>query len=149
MMCWHEKNEISVLLRHRGVYPGPGVMQLMLDKVEGLNKSGPACKKRKGNTRLKVDSTVTERQYCKTCFEVLACNPPMALTHLETFIGKQLPHTAFEEQFQGCELSCNIARTSRRTKVWHWPEELQPFFEVLKGYLPRETTETIHGFKKL
>ena len=110
------KNEISVLLRNRDVYPGPGVMQLMLESVEVLITSGPACKKR-CNSRLQANAAVAERQYCKACFEVLACNPPMALTRLEILIGKQLPRTAFEEQFQGCELSCNIARTSRRAKV--------------------------------
>ena len=129
---WQEKNEISVLLRNRGVYPGPGVMQLMLDKVDGLTESSaPPRKKRKGNSRLQASSTVAEKQYCKTCFEVLSSNPPLALTRLEEFIGKRLPHNAFEEQFQGCELSCNIARTSRRKKVWHWEEELNPFFDAL------------------
>ena len=62
-----------MLLRNRGVYPGPGATQLMLENVEGLIKADPAWKKLKGNTRVPASAEVL--QYCSACLEGAGLQP--------------------------------------------------------------------------
>ena len=124
---WQPQNEICAYLTSRKVYPGPGVRKLMLES----SPHAPQAKKTKTSSRLRLSLGDADRVFCSVCFEVLARNPPSFLKRLGVVAQKDFESTAFEEQFSACELGCNIARTSRRTKQSHWTDSLASFFSTL------------------